>query len=105
MVSRFGTLDRSVDGGDRLSELSREWPGLKCIETLVELLYLGYSKDHPIAMISVQDALERCPSQRSCVSADTVLLSGSSNSGHRSLDGRLTIKRTVYFADDVLVFC
>jgi hypothetical protein len=105
MVRRFGTLDRSVDGGDSPSELSGEGPGLKCIESLVELLYLGNPKDYSITIFSIQDAMERRLSQRSCMSADTMLLSGISNSGHRSLNGRLTIKSIVYLSDDVLRFC
>lgn len=84
MVRRYGAciLDCSVGGGDGSSELSGEGPGLECVESPVEMLYLRKSKDHPITILSIQDAMERRPSHRSGMSADTMLLSGISNCGH-----------------------
>jgi len=82
MVRWLSTLDCSVNCGDSPSELGGEGSGLKCVESLVELLHLGNPKDHPITIFSIQDAMERRPSQRSCMSADTTLFSGMSNSGH-----------------------
>lgn len=105
VVRRLGTLDCNVDGADSVGELSGEGPGLKCVESLVELLYLGNPKDHPITMLSIQDAMKRRPSQRSCVPANTMFLGSISKSGHRGLNGRLTIKFIVQFPDDVLISC
>ena len=91
VVRRLGTLDGSVNGRDGPGELSREGSGLKCVETLVELLNLGNPEDDTIAIPSIQDAMECRPSQRSSVSVDAILLSRITNHCHRGLDGRLAI--------------
>jgi hypothetical protein len=82
VVRRFNTLDCSVDGGESVSEIGGEGPGLKGVESLVELVYIGSPEDNPIAICSIQDAMERRPSHRSCMSGDMMLLGGISNSSH-----------------------
>lgn len=104
MVWWFCALDRSVDGCNSLSELGRERSSLKCVKSFVELLHIGNSKDRPITVLSIQDTMERSPSQGSRMSADTMFLGHFSNNGG-GLEGGLTIKGSVQLPDRILGYC
>lgn len=95
MIRGPGTLNCGVYGGNSIGEVSGEGTGVNRVESLVELIHLGNPEDHRVSVRSVQDAMERRPPQRSCVPADSVLLSCFQNSDHGRLDGGFAIKETV----------
>ena len=102
VVSRFRTLDCGIDGAESLREVNGKGPGLKRIESLVKLLYLGDPEYHSITILSIQDAMECCPSHRSRMPIDAMLLRGISNSSHRCVHRSLSIEAAVYLSDNVL---
>lgn len=70
----------AIHGPDRISHLLWQRPIFQYIEVLFELIHGASSKDNGITQIWVQYTVECCPSQRSSVARDPVLVSGSTGS-------------------------
>lgn len=76
------TSDRLIDGTHSISKLSRKWASFKRIQRLVQLLQLRDPKDHAVAILPVQHAMECRPADRSCVAINPMLRSSGFDSGH-----------------------